>query len=50
MADKKTKKSNLALKPAKMGHEARRVRTMNTIFLIITAILILSMIWTAFAK
>jgi predicted nucleic acid-binding Zn ribbon protein len=50
MAEKKSTKGKTASKPAKMGHEARRVRTMNVIFLVITAILILSLVWSAFGR
>ncbi len=50
MADKKVKKGNSIVKPPKMGREARRVRTMNVIFLVITAILILSLVWSAFGR
>jgi predicted nucleic acid-binding Zn ribbon protein len=50
MAEKRSKKVNSASKPVKMGHEARRVRTMNVIFLVITAILILSLVWSAFGR
>ncbi len=50
MAEKKSSKGKSASKPAKMGREARRVRTMNVIFLVITAILILSLVWSAFGK
>jgi hypothetical protein len=50
MAEKKTLKGKPAAKPAKMSSDVRRVRTMNIIFLIITAILILSMILAAVSK
>ena len=43
MVEKKSTKVKTASKPVKMGREARRVRTMNVIFLVITAILILSL-------
>ena len=50
MAEKKSTKGKAASKPAKMGREARRVRTMNIIFLVITLILILSLVWSAFGR
>jgi predicted nucleic acid-binding Zn ribbon protein len=50
MAEKKSTNGKSASKPAKMGREARRVRTMNVIFLVITAILILSLVWSAFGR
>ena len=50
MAGKKSTKSRPAAKPAKMGREAQRARTMNIIFLVITAIVILSMIAAAVSK
>jgi hypothetical protein len=50
MAEKKPAKGKTAAKPAKMGREARRVRSMNVIFLVITAILILSLVWSAFGR
>jgi predicted nucleic acid-binding Zn ribbon protein len=50
MAEKKSTKGKSTSKPAKMGREARRVRTMNVIFLVITAILILSLVWSAFGR
>jgi hypothetical protein len=50
MAEKKSTKGKTALKPAKMGRDARRTRTMNVIFLVITAILILSMVLAAVSR
>ena len=50
MVEKKSTKGKTASKPVKMSREVRRVRTMNVIFLVITAILILSLVWSAFAK
>jgi len=50
MAEKKSTKGKTALKPVKMGRDARRVRTMNVIFLVITAILILSMVLAAVGR
>ncbi len=50
MAEKKSTKGKTASKPVKMSGEARRVRVMNIIFLVITAILILSMIFMAVGK
>jgi predicted nucleic acid-binding Zn ribbon protein len=50
MAEKKSSKINSTSKPVKMGRDARRVRTMNVIFLVITAILILSMILAAVGR
>ena len=50
MVEKKSTKVKTASKPVKMSREVRRVRTMNVIFLVITAILILSLVWSAFAK
>jgi len=50
MAEKKSTKSKTASKPEKMGRDARRVRLMNVIFLVITAILILSMILAAVSR
>jgi hypothetical protein len=50
MAGKKPIKAKTASKPVKISGEARRVRTMNVIFLIITAIVILSMIFMAVGK
>ena len=50
MAGKKSTKVKTAPKPEKMGREARRVRSMNVIFLVITAILILSMIFMAVGR
>jgi hypothetical protein len=50
MAEKRSKKVKSASKPVKMGRDARRVRLMNVIFLVITAILILSMIFAAVRK
>jgi hypothetical protein len=50
MAGNKSAKGKTDPKPAKMGHEARRMRTMNVIFLIITAILILSMVLAAVSR
>ena len=50
MAEKKAMKVKTASKQVKMSGEARRVRTMNVIFLVITAILIFSMIAAAVAK
>jgi predicted nucleic acid-binding Zn ribbon protein len=50
MAEKNSTKVKKASKPVKMGREARRMRTMNIIFLVITAILILSMILAAVGR
>jgi predicted nucleic acid-binding Zn ribbon protein len=50
MAEKNSTKVKAASKPVKMGREARRMRTMNIIFLVITAILILSMILAAVGR
>jgi len=50
MAEKKITKGKSASKPAKIGREARRVRTLNVIFLVITAILFLSMILAAVGR
>ncbi len=50
MPEKKSTKGKTESKPAKVGREARRVRTMNIIFLVITAILILSMVLAAVGK
>ncbi len=38
------------IKPGKMNRDVRRVRTMNTIFLVICAILILSMLLAAVSR
>ena len=50
MAEKKPTKGKTDSKPVKMGRDARRVRLMNVIFLVITAILILSMILAAVSR
>ncbi|MGD0879026.1 MAG: hypothetical protein ABSA01_12895 [Anaerolineales bacterium] len=50
MSEKKSTKGKAESKPVKVGREARRVRTMNIIFLVITAILILSMILAAVGR
>ncbi|MGB8213695.1 MAG: hypothetical protein WCE68_09080 [Anaerolineales bacterium] len=50
MAANKSTKNKAATKPIKMSGEARRVRRMNIIFLAITALLILSMIFMAVGK
>ena len=50
MAEKKPTKRKTAPQPAKVNREARRARTMNIIFLVITAIVIFSMIAMAVAK
>jgi predicted nucleic acid-binding Zn ribbon protein len=50
MAEKKSTKGKADSKPVKVNREARRVRTMNIIFLVITAILILSMILAAVGR
>jgi predicted nucleic acid-binding Zn ribbon protein len=44
MAENSSKKVKSASKPKRMSGEVRRARTMNIIFLVITAIVILSMI------
>jgi predicted nucleic acid-binding Zn ribbon protein len=50
MAEKKSSKGKTASKPEKLGRDARRMRTMNIIFLVISAILIFSMIMAAVVK
>ena len=50
MAEKKSTKVKTTSKPVKMGRDARRMRTMNVIFLVITAILILSMVLAAVGR
>jgi|WetSurMetagenome_2_1015567.scaffolds.fasta_scaffold180065_2 hypothetical protein len=50
MAGKKSSKGKSASKPVKMSGEVRRARAMNTVFLVITAIVIFSMIAMAIAK
>jgi len=50
MARKKSTKVKTAPKLEKMGRDARRVRLMNVIFLVITAILIFSLIFMAIGR
>ncbi|MGA2490732.1 MAG: hypothetical protein ABSF99_11205 [Anaerolineales bacterium] len=50
MAEKKSLKSKSGPKPVKISREVRRARTMNIIFLVITAIVIFSMIAMAVGK
>ena len=50
MAGKKSIKGKPSTKPVKVSGEVRRVRIMNIIFLVITAIVILSMIFMAVGK
>ena len=50
MAGKKTSKGTIASNSAKNGRDARRMRSMNLIFLVICAIVIFSMIAMAVAK
>ena len=50
MAEKKSTKGKTAVKPVKMSGEVRRARTMNVIFLVITAIVILSMVFMAVGR
>jgi len=50
MAEKKSTKGKYPSKPVKMGRDARRIRTMNVIFLVISFLLILSMVLMAVGK
>jgi len=50
MAEKKSAKGKTTAKPAKLSGEVRRARTMNVIFLVITAIVILSMVFMAVGR